>query len=79
MKMFEKFHWSKCFLKIHLIGQLLDQSNSACFYAQQCSLSNGENRRSLAHCVLELFEKQWGALFFETDSSLEALVGTYNF
>ncbi len=50
----------------------MDQSNSTYFYAQQGSLSNGENRRSLAHCVLELFTKQWGALFFETDSRYEA-------
>ncbi len=67
--MFEKFHWSKCFLRIHLIGQLLYQSNLTCFYAQYCSLSNGENRRSLALSILELFKKYPPAFFFGMGSS----------
>src|ERR1700722_4744760 len=29
----------------------------------------GENRRSLALCILELFEKHWSILFFESDNS----------
>ncbi len=65
----ENFHWSRCFLRIHLIGQLLDQSNLTCFYAQHCSLSNGENRRSLALSILELFKKYPPAFFFGMSSS----------
>ncbi|CAF1611423.1 unnamed protein product, partial [Rotaria magnacalcarata] len=40
------------------------------------SLSNGENRRSLAHCVLELFRKLWRTLYFGTDFSGESLSST---
>ena len=31
-------------------------------------LSIGENRRSLAACILELFKKQWSVLCFETNN-----------
>ncbi len=34
-------------------------------------ISHGENCRSLAHCVLELFKNQWGTLYFETDISMK--------
>ncbi len=67
--MFEKFHWSKCFLRIHLIGQLLDQSNLTCFYAQHCSLSNGENRSFLSCTYQKLFKKYPPAFFFGMGSS----------
>ena len=36
-------------------------------------LSIDENRRSLADCILELFKKQWDALYFETDIRLKVL------
>src|SRR5271154_2704365 len=64
---------SKCLSRIHLMGQLLDQSNLTCFYAQHCSLSNGENRRSLALSILELFKKYSRPSFYWTDSSNEIL------
>ena len=34
-----------------------------------CDLSIGENRRSLANCVLELFQKCRSTLYFEMDSN----------
>jgi hypothetical protein len=58
------------FLRIHLIGQLLDQSNLTCFYAQHCSLSNGENRSFLSCTYQKLFKKYPPAFFFETGNSL---------
>jgi hypothetical protein len=64
--MFEKFHWSKCFLRIHLIGQLLDQSNLiTCFYVQHYSLSNGEDRSFLSCAYQKLFKKYPPAFFLK--------------
>ena len=43
-------------------------------YVPRSSLPNSENRRSLAICVLELFNSQSRALYFETDSSNTAYI-----
>jgi hypothetical protein len=33
------------------------------------ALSIGENHRSIAACVIELFQKQWSTLYFEMDNN----------
>ncbi len=33
------------------------------------SLSSGENRGFLADCVLDLFKKEWGTLYFAMDNT----------
>ncbi len=59
------------FLRIHLIGQLLDESNLTCYYAQHYSLSNGENRSFLSCTYQKLFKKYPPAFFFETGNSYQ--------
>jgi len=44
-------------LRIHLIGQLLDQANFTWFYAQHFSKSHSENCTSLALSILDIFKK----------------------
>ena len=61
--------FSKCAARIHLIGQLSDQSNFTCFYSPKCPLSNGENRSSLSCSVRQLFKKHQSLLYFENDIS----------
>ena len=60
---------SKCPASTHPIGQLLTNQIFLCIYVPRCPLPNGENRRSLAISVLELFNSQSRAFFFGTDSS----------
>ena len=67
-KAFQKL-FSKCPADAHPIGQLLTNQIFPYIYVPRCSLSNGENRRSLAVCVLELFDSQSPAFYFEMDSS----------
>ena len=40
-------------------------------YVSLSLLSIGENRSSLADCVLQLFKKQWSTLYFEMDNSFK--------
>jgi hypothetical protein len=49
-KMYCEYCLWKCLSRIHLIGQLLDQSNLAWFYAPRFPLLTGENCGSLS-CV----------------------------
>jgi hypothetical protein len=56
-------------LKILPIGQLLTNQISSSFYTPELTLLNGENRRSLAPFVLELFEKEFSPFTSGTDSN----------
>ena len=51
--------------KAHLIGYLLTNHILTFFHAPECTLSNGENRKSLSLYVLKLFEKWPRPLFFK--------------
>ena len=68
---------SKCSTDAYPIGQLLTNQIFPYIYVPQCPLSNGENRRSLAVSVLELFNSQSRAFFFETDSSCNDKIISY--
>ena len=56
---------SKCPRGAHPIGQLLTNQIFPYSYVPRCPLSNGENRRSVAVSVLELFNLQYPTFYFE--------------
>jgi len=56
-------------LKILPIGQLLTNQISCSFYTPELTLLNGENRRSLAPFVLELFEKEFSPFTYGIGSN----------
>ena len=53
------------------------QKNLIYFYCPEVALSNGENLRSLASCILELFKKHWSAFYFDGNISM-IKISVYN-
>ena len=60
--------------KIHLIGQLLDQSDFTQLDRPDSPLSNTEKIRSLSPSVVELFKKWPSFFFFEMGNSLNSVL-----
>ena len=61
--------WSISRRKTDQLDQNKNYDNLVSFYSPNISLSNGENRRSLAASVHEIFKKYRVAFFFGADTS----------
>jgi hypothetical protein len=66
--------WSISRRKTDQLDQNKNYDNLVSFYSPNISLSNGENRRSLAASVHEIFKKYRVAFFFGADTSYETPV-----